>query len=54
MWLAAVTRLRPFHGTVVQPMETASGATLMNRGLSLDLKSGFAAAAVVLERIQNP
>jgi alpha-galactosidase len=49
----AVYRVRPLYGTLAEPIETASGAALMYRGLSLDLKGEFDGATVVLERIDR-
>jgi alpha-galactosidase len=49
----AVYRVRPLCGTLAEPMETASGAALMYRGLRFELKGEFDGATVVLERIDR-
>jgi alpha-galactosidase len=47
----AVYRLRSLDGKLVEKMETASGAYLLEHGLTFDLKGDFDGTAVVLERV---
>ena len=47
----AIYKPRLLYGTLAEPVESASGAALMYRGLNFRLKGEFDGAAVVLERI---
>jgi alpha-galactosidase len=47
----ATYRVRSIDGKLVEQFETASGATLMNRGVNLRLGGDFDSTALVLERV---
>ena len=47
----AIYRVRTIDNKLVEPLETASGAYLMNRGVNLRLGGDFDSTALVLERV---
>jgi alpha-galactosidase len=50
----AVYAVRSIDGKLVEKIETASGAYLLEHGLTFDLKGDFDSTAVVLERMTAP
>jgi alpha-galactosidase len=48
----AVYRVRTRVGTIVETLDTASGAYLLAHGITFDLKGDFDAGVVVLERME--